>query len=403
MESDSTTSTPTRTRRSSLGPVKSPEYDDPYDVRWQQQFDAAPIRPYKTKDEYLYAMREDLAEWLNDLYNIDITPENFFEKLETGSTLCQHANNVRRLAIEYKQTLASKEDPVEDVDLNIGHAEIRFKPDAVEGTFIARDNICNFIHWCRHCLNIKDVLLFETDDLVLRKNTKSFILCLLEVARRGGKVGMPVPMLVQFEKEIEMELRNTINLSGMISLPSTKSDSLSTGPTSPSSSAATTDIEPESPSSGAELDPMSDSSYRSSLGRYSPDPLPPISRESSKSKSKSKSRSLPRPTNLPQKPTAPLRRNNSLRRPRQLPCIPVPKPSGDNGPVKGVESWLQRRKKTPTGMSPTRHSFPGLDLRGRMENGAEEEYEEEYEEYTGPQIMLQPAILKSLDERVSSI
>ncbi|XP_072044678.1 uncharacterized protein [Amphiura filiformis] len=403
MESPSpTTSTPTRTRRKSIGAGKSPEFDDPYDTRWQEQFDAAPLRPYKTKDEYLYAMREDLADWLNDLYHIDITPENFFEKLETGSILCQHANNVRRAAVEYKQTLASKEDPDDDV-MNIGHAEIRFKPDAGEGTFLARDNISNFIHWCRHCLNIKDVLLFESDDLVLRKNTKSFILCLLEVARRGGKVGMPVPMLVQFEKEIEMELRNSINLSGMISLPSEKSDSLSlsTGPTSPSSSAATTDIEPESPSSGAELDPMSDSSYMSSLGRYSPDPLPPISKDV-----RSKSKSLPRPTHfkVPQKPrdkpTAPLRRNNSLRRPRQLPCIP-PKSSENGNHVRGMESWLNRRAKTPTkGLSPNRHSLPtALDRSGGMQNGKEEEEEE----YTGPQIMLQASILKSLDELVRDL
>jgi len=31
-------------------------------------------------------------------------------------------------------------------------------------------------------------------------------LCLLEVARRGAKFGMPAPLLVQFEKEIDREL-----------------------------------------------------------------------------------------------------------------------------------------------------------------------------------------------------
>ena len=383
--SETSSTSSSRTRRKSIGPGKSPDFEDPYDTRWQEQFDAAPLRPYKTNDEYLYAMREDLADWLNELYHIDIDCENFFEKLETGSLLCQHANNVRRAAIEYKQTQASTEDPAEDV-MNIGHAEIRYKPDAVEGTFIARDNVSNFIHWCRHCLNIKDVLLFETDDLVLRKNTKSFILCLLEVARRGGRVGMPVPMLVQFEKEIEMELRNSINLSGMISLPSEKSDSLSTGPTSPSSSAATTDIEPESPSSGAELDMSDSSSFMSSSGRYSPDSLLPPVKKSSKSKS------LPRPKrNASNESQLPLRRNNSLRRPRQLPCIP-PK-SGGNANVKGMDSWLHKRMKNH--VSPNRHSLPTAleDLHADLE--------EEEEVYDGPQIMLQPAILKSLHERVS--
>lgn len=47
-------------------------------------------------------------------------------------------------------------------------------------SFFARDNVHNFIQWCR-LLGIYECLLFETDDLVLRKNEKSFILCLLEV------------------------------------------------------------------------------------------------------------------------------------------------------------------------------------------------------------------------------
>lgn len=48
-------------------------------------------------------------------------------------------------------------------------------------SFFARDNVHNFIQWCR-LLGIYECLLFETDDLVLRKNEKSFILCLLEVS-----------------------------------------------------------------------------------------------------------------------------------------------------------------------------------------------------------------------------
>jgi len=48
-----------------------------------------PFRPFKSSEEYLYAMKEDLAEWLNDLYNLDINVNNFMEKLETGVTLCR--------------------------------------------------------------------------------------------------------------------------------------------------------------------------------------------------------------------------------------------------------------------------------------------------------------------------
>lgn len=65
--------------------------------------------------------------------------------------------------------------------------------------------------WCRS-LNILDCLLFETDDLVARKNERSFILCLLEVARIGFKVGMPTPLIIQLEQEIDREIENDAKL-----------------------------------------------------------------------------------------------------------------------------------------------------------------------------------------------
>ena len=65
--------------------------------------------------------------------------------------------------------------------------------------------------------------MFETEDLVSQKNEKHVVLTLLEVARRGAKIGMLAPMvswtelfpwtiiticfqLVQFEQEIDQEL-----------------------------------------------------------------------------------------------------------------------------------------------------------------------------------------------------
>lgn len=47
-----------------------------------------PFRPFKTSEEYLYAMKEDLADWLNNLYSLDINVDNFFERLDTGEVLC---------------------------------------------------------------------------------------------------------------------------------------------------------------------------------------------------------------------------------------------------------------------------------------------------------------------------
>lgn len=166
------------------------------------------IRPFKSSEEYLYAMKEDLAEWLNTLYDLDITADTFMDGLGTGCALCRHANNVNRAAqdfqLEYPEAAQSMKVPSKDVVFQ--------SRNVVPGSFLARDNVSNFISWCRQELWIKDVLMFETNDLVERCNEKNFVLCLLEVARRGSKFGMLAPMLIQLEEEIEEEIRDQESL-----------------------------------------------------------------------------------------------------------------------------------------------------------------------------------------------
>jgi len=78
--------------------------------------------------------------------------------------------------------------------------------NAKSASFFARDNVCNFITWCRF-LNVREACLFESEDLVLHNNQKNVVLCLLEVARIVcKKYSFPlVPGLVVLEKEIEKE------------------------------------------------------------------------------------------------------------------------------------------------------------------------------------------------------
>jgi len=60
------------------------------------------IRTYRSGDEYLWAMREDLADWLQRLYaHLRIDCDNFFDVLEDGVALCRHANNVRKAALAH--------------------------------------------------------------------------------------------------------------------------------------------------------------------------------------------------------------------------------------------------------------------------------------------------------------
>ncbi|TNN52924.1 GAS2-like protein 1 [Liparis tanakae] len=148
------------------------------------------IRPFKSSEEYLYAMKEDLAEWLNTLYDLEVTADSFMDGLGTGCALCRHANNVNRAAqdfqLEYPEAARPMKVPSKDVVFQ--------SRNVVTGSFVARDNVSNFISWCRQELWIKDVLMFETNDLVERCNEKNFVLCLLEVARRGSKFGMLAPI-----------------------------------------------------------------------------------------------------------------------------------------------------------------------------------------------------------------
>ncbi|KAL2092800.1 hypothetical protein ACEWY4_012598 [Coilia grayii] len=165
------------------------------------------IRPFKSSEEYLYAMKEDLAEWLNMLYDLDIAAETFMESLGDGCALCRHANNVNRAAEDFVSSF-----PESTQALRMPKKDVVFQSrNVTPGSFLARDNVSNFIGWCRQELGIKDVLMFETNDLVERCNEKNFVLCLLEVARRGAKFGMLAPMLIQFEEEIEEEIQDQAN------------------------------------------------------------------------------------------------------------------------------------------------------------------------------------------------
>ncbi|XP_034873194.1 GAS2-like protein 1 isoform X1 [Mirounga leonina] len=157
---------------------------------------AKSVRPFRSSEAYVEAMKEDLAEWLNALYGLGLPSggDGFLTGLATGTTLCQHANAVTEAA----RALATAR-PARGV---------AFQAHSVApGSFMARDNVATFIGWCRTELGVPEVLMFETEDLVLRKNEKSVVLCLLEVARRGARLGLLAPRLVQFEQEIERELR----------------------------------------------------------------------------------------------------------------------------------------------------------------------------------------------------
>lgn len=98
-----------------------------------------------------------------------------------------------------------------DVASGSGPTAVQYSRGAQPGTFHSRVNISNFLSWCRGTLGVRDTLLFETEDLVQARNERNVVLCLLEVARRGARIGMPAPSLVQLEAEIDEEIRRDLD------------------------------------------------------------------------------------------------------------------------------------------------------------------------------------------------
>lgn len=151
-------------------------------------------------DKWLYALKEDLASWISRLLKIDITVETFINRLETGVVLCKLANFIQNTGDKFFSIHRKSK-------IVFPREGVTFKErGAIRGSFIARDNVCNFICWCRD-VGVSNVIMFETEDLVSNKNEKAVLLSLLEVARKVFKVGVDPPELVRLENEIDKELQ----------------------------------------------------------------------------------------------------------------------------------------------------------------------------------------------------
>lgn len=148
------------------------------------------------------AMKEDLTAWMSSILSLVITVETLLEDLETGVVVCRLANAIQSTGEEFLQhnpCIPRNTFPLCGVTYK--------ERTAFRGSFIARDNVANFIRWCRE-LGVSDVIMFETEDLVLHKNEKSVILTLMEVARISVKFGLEPPDLVRMENEIDQEIEH---------------------------------------------------------------------------------------------------------------------------------------------------------------------------------------------------
>ncbi|CAL8087275.1 unnamed protein product [Calicophoron daubneyi] len=171
------------------------------------------------RDELLNVMTEDLVEWLTQMYpdlTEDLDVENFFDRLSDGVLLSYHATELHH-RLSAIQGISRKGNRLYLDSLRVGgfpatlpdHCPV-FQTRGLNSSnatsgFVSRDNVSNFLGWCRQ-LGMPDSVLFESEDLVCRKNPRNVAVCLLELARLGGNVGMSVPGLIQLEVEIDEEM-----------------------------------------------------------------------------------------------------------------------------------------------------------------------------------------------------
>ncbi len=153
----------------------------------------------------LEAIKEDLCQWLATVLELEITALGFLDALDSGVSLCKLATHIQQSA------KTSEDDRGRTAALRVPMADIVCNTKAESGTFFARDNTANFIGWCRK-LGVDESVIFESNGLVLHKDEKRVILCLLDVARFAERVGISPPQLVKMEREIDtLEARSDVS------------------------------------------------------------------------------------------------------------------------------------------------------------------------------------------------
>ena len=140
--------------------------------------------------EGLEVIKGDLCQWLSPLLKTHITPATFLDSLDTGVLPCRLARLIQEAA------KVAKKSKLKNPQV------IKCNEKASKESFAARDNVSNFISWCRG-LGVQEAVMFESEGLVLHKDEKRVILCLLDVARFAERVGIAPPQLVRMEKEID--------------------------------------------------------------------------------------------------------------------------------------------------------------------------------------------------------
>ena len=148
--------------------------------------------------EALFLIKADLCKWLTEILETAVQPDTFLSQLDSGVLLCQVATLIQQAAKSNENTPPSKPKAPQ-----IPLRQIQCNKTAKKKSFHARDNAANFISWCKEA-GVEEAVMFESNGLVQQEDERRVTLCLLEVARIAGRVGMATPTLIKLEQEIEM-------------------------------------------------------------------------------------------------------------------------------------------------------------------------------------------------------
>ncbi|EDV22485.1 uncharacterized protein TRIADDRAFT_28523 [Trichoplax adhaerens] len=127
-------------------------------------------------------------------------PDNLLTALEDGIVLNQLAQYVHQVGDSYFDSHTGLSRKVKKLPSKCP----KYRQNASSNPFFARDNISNFITWCKQ-LGVPEVIMFETEDLVSQKNIKSVLLCLLEISRIAVKYGVAPTAIIALENEMDKD------------------------------------------------------------------------------------------------------------------------------------------------------------------------------------------------------
>lgn len=156
------------------------------------------------EQDALSVIKADLGEWLSRMLDHAplLTAEGFMSALETGVLLCQLARRIQTRASELQGEGPGEGAPPPPVQVPMGRVAC-FR-EAKRESFYARDNASNFISWCQQ-LGVGEAVLFESEGLVMHRDERRVVLCLLELARKTTWLGLPTPNLIRMEIEMDQE------------------------------------------------------------------------------------------------------------------------------------------------------------------------------------------------------